>query len=189
MTLRRRLLTLVVGFIVAVAALATFTTTSAAARTSLETRVRDLSSAAPIIVGTDGNVSPAHVGFLRLPNPKFLSATGVATNTAGGMLGDAGTQVTSKTLYTTPDFHIDVENPAPGVRPGQLHIQDYAGNKYLYDFDTCEFIGIPRSLAKKLGIDPKGGAVPRVGARSRPRCGDRIGTSLGIRSGRCVSMI
>ncbi len=81
------------------------------------------------------------------------------------MLGEAGTQVTSKTLYTTPDFHIDVENPAPGVRPGQLHIQDYAGNKYLYDFDTCEFIGIPRSLAKKLGNDPKVAAAIATGAR------------------------
>ena len=41
------------------------------------------------------------------------------------MLGENGTQVMSKTLFKNSDFHIDVENPAPGVRPGQLHLQDY----------------------------------------------------------------
>ena len=43
-----------------------------------------------------------------------------------GMLGARGTQVTSKTLANRPGYRIDVENPAPGVRPGQLHLQDSA---------------------------------------------------------------
>lgn len=52
------------------------------------------------------------------------------------------------------DFHIDVENPAPGVRPGQLHFQDYSGNKYLYNFKTGQFEGLPSGLAKKIAKDP-----------------------------------
>lgn len=48
------------------------------------------------------------------------------------------------------DFHIDVENPNPGVRAGQLHFQDYVGNKYQYNFDTGEFEGLPNSLAKQV---------------------------------------
>lgn len=57
------------------------------------------------------------------------------------MLGARGTQVTSKTLLRRDGYRIDVENPAPGARPGQLHLQDDVGNKYLYDFDAGEFPG------------------------------------------------
>jgi hypothetical protein len=46
------------------------------------------------------------------------------------------------------------ENPASGVRPGQLHLQDYSGNKYQYNFDTGEFDGLPNKLAKSLAKDP-----------------------------------
>ncbi len=70
------------------------------------------------------------------------------------MLGEGGTQVTSQTLLQTDEFHIDVENPAPGVRPGQLHLQDYNGNKYLYDFETGQFDGLPRSLQKQIANNP-----------------------------------
>jgi Pretoxin HINT domain len=84
-------------------------------------------------------------------------------NCGEGMLGENGTQVTSKTL--TPGnrgYRIDVENPAPGVRPGQLHLQDAAGGKYLYNFETGEFEGIPNSLAKAIANDP---AVARAIAK------------------------
>jgi len=70
------------------------------------------------------------------------------------MIGKGGTQVTSRTLLQTETFRIDVENPAPGVRPGQLHLQDEAGNKYLYDFEADEFEGLPRALVEKLADDP-----------------------------------
>jgi RHS repeat-associated protein len=76
-------------------------------------------------------------------------------NCGGGMLGANGTQVTSKTL--TPGnraYRIDVENPAPGVRPGQVHLQDSAGGKYLYNFETGAFEGIPNSLARAIAKDP-----------------------------------
>lgn len=71
-----------------------------------------------------------------------------------GMLGAGGTQVTSKTL-TKPGlgYRIDVENPAPGVRPGQLHLQQ-GDAKYLYDFDQGAFIDMPNSLQKVIARDP-----------------------------------
>jgi hypothetical protein len=70
------------------------------------------------------------------------------------MIGEDGTQVTSRTLLQTETFHINVENPAPGVRPGQLHLQDDAGNKYFYDFEADEFADLPRSLAEKIADNP-----------------------------------
>jgi hypothetical protein len=66
------------------------------------------------------------------------------------MLGATGTQVASKTLFQSSDYRIDVENPNPGQRPGQLHLQDNNGNKYLYDFATGRFEGLPNSVAKNL---------------------------------------
>jgi RHS repeat-associated protein len=78
---------------------------------------------------------------------------------AGGapLLGEGGVQVTSRTLLRDAGrgFRIDVENPAPGFRPGQLHLQDTAGGKYLYDFEANEFTGLPRSLHRRVANDPE----------------------------------
>lgn len=70
------------------------------------------------------------------------------------MLGANGTKTFSTTL-TKPgmDYRIDVENPAPGVRPGQLHFQR-GDAKYLYDFDAGEFVGMPKSMQKAVARDP-----------------------------------
>lgn len=72
------------------------------------------------------------------------------------MLGANGTKTTSTTL-TKPGhpYRIDVENPNPGVRPGQLHLQDSNGGKYLYNFETNTFDGIPSGLGKKVAADPE----------------------------------
>jgi hypothetical protein len=56
---------------------------------------------------------------------------------------------------TGQGFRIDVENPAPGVRPGQLHLQDIGGGKYLYDFQTNQFEGLPPGLARRVADDPQ----------------------------------
>jgi hypothetical protein len=103
-------------------------------------------------------------GVVRLVSGYRLAAKGgaeaerVLPPLAGGapLLGEGGTQVTSATLLrdTGQGFRIDVENPAPGFRPGQLHLQDTAGGKYLYDFDSNEFVDLPRSLAKKVADNP-----------------------------------
>jgi hypothetical protein len=81
------------------------------------------------------------------------------------MIGEGGTQVTSRTLVQTETFRIDVENPAPGRRAGQLHLQDSAGNKYLYDFEADEFEGLPRSLLDKIADDPAANRAIITGKR------------------------
>ena len=49
---------------------------------------------------------------------------------------------------------IDVENPNPGNRAGQIHYQDNAGNKWLYDPKTKTFKDAPKSVNKLLN-NPK----------------------------------
>jgi hypothetical protein len=61
----------------------------------------------------------------------------------------AGTQLTSKTLYNQDGIRIDVENPNPDKRPGQVHLQ--TGNeKYIYDPSTGAFKGAPSKIQKLL---------------------------------------
>ena len=56
------------------------------------------------------------------------------------MLGAKGTQVSSKTTWQNGKTErIDVENPAPGERPGQVHYHDPNNNKYYYDIDNNTF--------------------------------------------------
>jgi hypothetical protein len=62
-------------------------------------------------------------------------------------------------------FHIDVENPAPGIRPGQLHLQDYAGNKYQYNFEAKKFEGVPNKLAKQVNNNSKAQRAIKKGLR------------------------
>jgi filamentous hemagglutinin len=51
-------------------------------------------------------------------------------------------------------WRVDVENPNPGQRPGQIHYQ--SGNtKLLYDPVTKSFVGASKSLNKQLMNDPQ----------------------------------
>lgn len=60
-----------------------------------------------------------------------------------------GIQVTSKTLYNRRGIRVDVENPNPGQRPGQVHI--HVGNeKYIYDPATGTFRGAPARVQRLL---------------------------------------
>lgn len=71
------------------------------------------------------------------------------------MLGKNGVQVPSKTLWSSGNARIDVENPNPGQRPGQIHYQDSSGNKYIYDPNTVSFKDAPNyvnSLLKEQKI-------------------------------------
>jgi RHS repeat-associated protein len=65
------------------------------------------------------------------------------------MLGANGTQVTSKTLWNGDKGRIDVENPNPGQRPGQIHYQDGSG-KYIYDVAKGEFQGLSKTQNGQL---------------------------------------
>ncbi|MFE7622842.1 putative T7SS-secreted protein [Streptomyces sp. NPDC057509] len=81
---------------------------------------------------------------------------GIKDPDAKGMIGANGTQITSKTLWNHGPYRIDVENPDPGGRAGQLHFQDQSnkGAKYQYDFETGKFEGLPRSIEKSVGSSP-----------------------------------
>ena len=50
-----------------------------------------------------------------------------------------GTQLTSKNLYSKNGVRIDVENPKPSQRIGQIHIQDNKGVKFYYDSEKKVF--------------------------------------------------
>lgn len=76
---------------------------------------------------------------------------GIAKGTNGSMLGQNGVQTASKTIWKgTGKERIDVENPNPGQRPGQLHYQDNKGNKYIYDPQTNSFPDAPKSVNNLL---------------------------------------
>ncbi|GAB4570264.1 MAG: hypothetical protein Tsb0020_24910 [Haliangiales bacterium] len=92
-----------------------------------------------------------------LPNEKVRSSIAKELDHALGktgkrtMLGANGTKTPSKTLWKGKGKErIDVENPSPGQRPGQIHYQDNKNNKYLYDPETKSFPGAPNSVNKKL---------------------------------------
>ena len=56
------------------------------------------------------------------------------------MLGKNGTQVSSKTTWKNGKTErIDVENPSPGKRPGQIHYHDVNNKKYYYDIENKIF--------------------------------------------------
>ena len=70
------------------------------------------------------------------------------------MIGEGGAQFTSRTVGQGKGWRIDVENPDPGGRAGQLHLQDYSGNKWQYDFETGQFSGVPGSMQRIIARDP-----------------------------------
>jgi hypothetical protein len=70
------------------------------------------------------------------------------------MLGEGGAQFTSKVAGSGKGFRIDVENPNPGVRPGQVHVHTPGKGKYLYNFNTGQAEGMPKTAMKKLAKDP-----------------------------------
>lgn len=57
------------------------------------------------------------------------------------MLGVNGTRIISTTVWKEQGSRarIDVENPNPGVRPGQIHYQDAQDKKYYYNPDNDKF--------------------------------------------------
>jgi hypothetical protein len=62
-----------------------------------------------------------------------------------------GTQVNSKTLWKGEGKErIDVENPNPEKRPGQIHYQDNNGNKYIYDPKSGSFKNAPKEVNNLL---------------------------------------
>ena len=57
------------------------------------------------------------------------------------LIGENGTQISSKTVWERGKTErIDVENPNPGVRDGQIHYHDETNQKWLYDIENGVFI-------------------------------------------------
>ncbi len=71
------------------------------------------------------------------------------------MIGADAPVIQGQEVARGQGWRMDVENPAPGKRPGQLHLQDYIGNKWMYDFEGGFFRGVPKKLLKSLTTDPR----------------------------------
>jgi hypothetical protein len=66
-----------------------------------------------------------------------------------GMLGQNGVRTPSTTVWKGKGKErIDVENPNPGQRPGQIHYQGNDGSKYLYDPTTKTFPDAPKAIRR-----------------------------------------
>ncbi len=82
--------------------------------------------------------------------PKLLAAV-VFAKPAAKFLGANGVRVDSKTLWKGKGRErLDVENPNPSQRPGQLHYQDQKNIKHIYDPKTNSFPTAPASVNKLL---------------------------------------
>jgi hypothetical protein len=98
---------------------------------------------------------PDEVGMIlsmgRGGNRGRVDKLGEIGSTELPMLGANGTRTASTTIWKgVGKERIDVENPNPGQRPGQLHYQDNAGNKYLYDPKTNSFPDAPNAVNRLL---------------------------------------
>lgn len=98
--------------------------------------------------GNTGNASAE-----LLPNANLSTGVGGKSDTKytlnknGEMLGANGVRFDSSTIWKGQGKErIDVENPNPGQRAGQLHYQDNKGNKYYYDLITQTFPDAPKSV-------------------------------------------
>jgi hypothetical protein len=81
-------------------------------------------------------------------------ASVVLVHNCPNMIGEDGPTIQSHTTIQNEEFRIDVENPNPGVRPGQMHLQPWRGGaKYMYDFEEGVFSGLPRAIAKRYAAD------------------------------------
>ena len=72
-----------------------------------------------------------------------------------GMLGTNGVKIESITIWKDKSGRgrLDVENPAPGVRPGQIHYHDDKGTKHIYDPQSDSFPSMANKQSAKLFND------------------------------------
>ncbi|MEZ5408504.1 MAG: hypothetical protein R2761_10795 [Acidimicrobiales bacterium] len=83
------------------------------------------------------------------------------------LLGEGGPHVDNFTYIDTVDgrtWHLDLENPSPGQRPGQLHLQYKIKGRtvrHMYDFNTGRFLAsrdgdlVPRWMEKEISRLPQ----------------------------------
>ncbi|MBN3855055.1 filamentous hemagglutinin N-terminal domain-containing protein [Paraburkholderia sp. Ac-20340] len=124
-------------------------------------------TASPGVVLAESTAANAALGTPGLLPANSILAKGgqppKSNDTNDSMLGENGPQIASKTIWKGGGSErIDVENPNPGQRPGQIHYQDNQGNKYLYDPSTNSFQDAPNSVNKLLN-DPNFSAAIQKG--------------------------
>ena len=90
--------------------------------------------------------SGAGVGGGTVPRGTSTSQNGgnarSANTTQNGshLVGANGTKIVSHTVWSFGKTErLDVENPNPGVRAGQIHYHDSNNQKYMYDFNSRQF--------------------------------------------------
>lgn len=103
------------------------------------------------MAGNGGNV---RIPKNEIPSQAMASKSKSSSDKAifdKSLLGANGTQISSTTVWKGEGKNrIDVENPSPGRRAGQIHYQDNAGNKWLYNPKTKSFEGAPKSVNRLL---------------------------------------
>jgi hypothetical protein len=118
----------------------------------LVTGLKAFVDAATVIIG--GYLVYDSAKHLAHPSASPLNYPDTGGNTAPSPLAPTptsggGVQVTSKTLYNKGGVRIDIENPNPNQRPGQVHIH-VASEKYIYDPATGLFKDAPNSVQRLL---------------------------------------
>ncbi len=80
------------------------------------------------------------LGMIATGSMELATTAQKASNAVVKMIGERGTQVFSKTIWKNGRTErIDVENPNPGNRPGQIHYHDSKNHKYRYDIEKNIF--------------------------------------------------
>ena len=79
-------------------------------------------------------------------------AVGEIGNSVSYMTGENGQQIASKTTWkgNGSTERLDVENPSPGKRAGQIHYHDENNVKYMYDFSVKQFKNPTKRLKSLL---------------------------------------
>ena len=103
--------------------------------TSVSERLASVERDAKSIVEDPASDSGVSAQKAKLAAAEAELARVEADLAAGHMFGSKGPKIPSKTLWLADDGYerIDVENPNPGQRPGQIHYQPMKGVKWYYD--------------------------------------------------------
>ncbi len=126
---------------------------------------------AVLVIGTSigGTIMSGGAGAMSIPvavavasqalvaSSVIVATVGVASITISyavssdsHLIGENGTQTPSETTWNGQgQERLDVENPAPGQRDGQIHYHDSKNEKFMFDFKTNQFIN-PTGRLKNL---------------------------------------
>jgi hypothetical protein len=102
------------------------------------------------------------VYFAMQGSLKTLNIANQINESSDSNKSNGGTQVNSKTLWKGEGKErIDVENPNPTQRPGQIHYQGNDGSKYIYEKATDTFKGAPKNINKLLELPSVRNAITK----------------------------